>query len=386
MSEKNNDLNEKKITKSLSKILYGDSKEVNSINYNDYNNYIKNKESKQTLSGFDENYLDIVDYIVKITHRIWEEKGIGLIYDTYHNDIKLHSGSITINGINEVISGTLQTLYSFPDRKLRAQDVIWADYDNKGYITSHRIMSKATNLNSSTFGPATGRKVNFRTTVDCIVHNNKIHKEYLVRDNLAIVEQLGFDPYEVAKKLASKSKKRYSQNSFGIGENTKGQIFPEKYKAKDDSIGEFVLEICNQIYENRLINKVKDYYRENATVNYICNETLVGHSQIQGMLIGLFASFPNANYNIDQIICNKRKVDDGWNVSVRWRIWGIHEGNGYFGSPSGKEVEILGINHYHIINRKIVEEWITFDGLDVLRQIFLNKNHGDDKFEENESS
>ena len=43
----------------------------------------------QPMRGFETTYINIVDYIVRITHRIWEEKDIGYIYDTYSHDCKV---------------------------------------------------------------------------------------------------------------------------------------------------------------------------------------------------------------------------------------------------------------------------------------------------------
>ena len=34
----------------------------------------------QSLDGFEDVYSDIVHYIAYCTHRIWAEKGVGLIY------------------------------------------------------------------------------------------------------------------------------------------------------------------------------------------------------------------------------------------------------------------------------------------------------------------
>ena len=40
----------------------------------------------QPMRGFDPVYSDIVDYIVRCTHRIWDERDVGLIYTHYtHN-------------------------------------------------------------------------------------------------------------------------------------------------------------------------------------------------------------------------------------------------------------------------------------------------------------
>ena len=33
-------------------------------------------ERRHSMRGFEETYVDIIDYIVRITHRIWEEKDI----------------------------------------------------------------------------------------------------------------------------------------------------------------------------------------------------------------------------------------------------------------------------------------------------------------------
>ncbi len=132
-------------------------------------------------------------------------------------------------------------------------------------------------------------------------------------------------------------------------------------------------EMLNRIYKCKLFNQVKDYYAENAVIHYICNKDLSGYDQIQGMLVSLFASFPSANYSIDRITCNQKGDENEWDVAVRWKLRGLNEGRGFFGEPTGEPVEILGISHFHVKNNKVLEEWVTFDGLDVLKQIYLNK-------------
>lgn len=368
------------------KVYYGNSDEVNRILYSDYNEFSKVNSRKQSMTGFDPEYLDIVDYIIKITHRIWEEKGIGVIYRTYHNDVVMHTGSVDVKGINEVVAGTLQTLHAFPDRSLVGENVIWSGNDKEGFLTSHRIVSSATNLGDSSFGPATGKRVVFRTIVDCFVHSNRIIEEWLVRDNLYIVSQLGFDPKDIAKKLAlgTKNKSPALQSNFGVSQTMVGQLMPNIFTSISDDfdIGEFILEMYNKVWEWRLFNHVNDFYADNAVVHYICNKDLIGTNQIQGMLVSLFASFPNARFLVERVTCNEGLTKDEWEVAVRWRLQGLHEGIGYFGSPSGQPVEILGITHLRVRHEKIVEEWITFDGLDVLRQMYLGI-HSDEKENEN---
>ena len=74
--------------------------------------------------------------------------------------------------------------------------------EEQGFYTSHLGHSRSTNLGRSGFGPATGRRTSIRFAADCISRDNRIHTEWLVRDNGAAVRQLGFDPHEVARAIA----------------------------------------------------------------------------------------------------------------------------------------------------------------------------------------
>ena len=355
------------------RVFFGDSSEVNSVGKHDFSVLMRNTVRKQSLEGFDDCYVDIVDYIIRCTHRIWEEKGVGLIYTHYHNDAKVYTGTTLNKGIDVVISSTLQMLHAFPDRRVIGENVVWSGNDQDGFYSSHRITTVGTNLGDSIFGPVTGKKISFRVVADCVVHANRIYQEWLVRDNLYIVKQLGFDPVEVAQKLAKKRNVFPSVNSqLWLGESREGQYAPQTYTPKSDkfNIGDFVLELYNKIYEWKLLDQVKRFYAENAVVHYVCDKDLNGHSQIQGMLTSLFASFPNACFLVERVTYNQRATGDGWDVAVRWRLSGLHEGIGYFGEPSGKPVEILGVSHLKVVNNKVVEEWMVFDGLDVLTQIY----------------
>ncbi|MEF9917439.1 MAG: ester cyclase [Lachnospiraceae bacterium] len=353
------------------KIFYGDGTQVTAVGTLDYNDFVDQKKKEQKLPGFGAEYRDFVDYIMKITHNIWEEKGIGVIYDTYHNNVTMHLGSSNLMGIKDVISNTLQTLHAFPDRRLIGQNVIWSNYGTDGFLSSHRVLSTATNLGDSNFGPATGKKINFRTVIDCAVTNNRIHEEWLVRDNLWIVTQLGLNPHEVAKEMARAASTKINalQTTYGICESMEGQFMPEKYQAKDDSVGEMILEMLSHIYNYKYIQEVKKYYYDNAVVHFVCDKDLNGYDEIQGMIVSFLASIPNGSYEVERVTCTDRPLGDGYDVSVRWRLRGMNEGIGFFGQPSGKPLDVMGINHYHIWNKKVKEEWITFDGMDVLKQM-----------------
>ena len=89
----------------------------------------------------------------------------------------------------------------FPDRQLLAEDVIWIGNDDEGYLSSHRILSRASHLHDGTYGKATGKKLVYRVIADCACKNNQVYDEWLVKDQGAIVRQLEIDPKQYASNL-----------------------------------------------------------------------------------------------------------------------------------------------------------------------------------------
>jgi predicted ester cyclase len=293
--------------------------------------------TKQPLPGFAEQYTDIVDYILKITHEIWEERGIGVIYDTYTEGITLHTGATSIHGINAVVGGTMETLHAFPDRRLVGEAVVWSGAGESKFYTSHRIASTATNLGASAYGPATGKKVFFRTIADCVVAANRIGEEWLVRDNLHLVQQLGFDPVSLAKQSGKYRGKPLPHVPL-VAENRMGQHRPERSDAGPSDSGTLLYNLFQTVWNGRNFHRVADYYHPTAAVHSICDQTYRGVPAIQGLLINLFASLPQASVQVERITCNTGPEAD--TVAVRWRLTGLHQGNGFFGPASGKPVNI----------------------------------------------
>ena len=93
----------------------------------------------QSMEGFDDIYTDIVDYIVRCTHKIWDERDIGLIYTHYTHNIMLYGTTGTIYNREDVVRDTIQRLVSFPERRGMATQVIWNGNDKDGFYTSHLV-------------------------------------------------------------------------------------------------------------------------------------------------------------------------------------------------------------------------------------------------------
>ena len=319
---------------------------------------------KQELPGFDEKYVNIVDYILKITEEIWEKRAIWVIKETYSEEIPLHLGARTISGIENVITGTINTLHSFPDRKMGGEAVIWSKIGDKHFYSSHRIGSTATNTGDTEYGKATGKKAFFRTIADCLVTENRIIEEWLVRDNLYLIQQLGFDPVEMAKK-----DQRYADiDIYEYNRKITKNAIPKNGVPYDLSKPiDLVISLFNDVWASQNFEAVDQYYHRLAIVHAICDNDLIGPRRVGKYLKELFASIPDANVQIERVSTNQ--LEEGIEVAARWRIIGKHSGAGFFSPASGQELSIPGISHYIIKNGKIAEEWMVFDGFDALCQI-----------------
>jgi len=80
------------------------------------------------MKGFDPQFSDFVDYIIKITHEIWEERGIGRLYEYYSTAMKIHTSSGQIYGRVEArsdlhITGVDRALID-PARHVRSVPVL----------------------------------------------------------------------------------------------------------------------------------------------------------------------------------------------------------------------------------------------------------------------
>jgi hypothetical protein len=159
-------------------------------------------ERTQKLRGFEDRFTDIVDYIVRITDEIWMDRAVGYIYDTYDASCTIYSSYGVVRSVEEVIASTVTTLNAFPDGEIHHLAVAWSGDEDEGFYTSHLGHSRSTNVGRTAWGPGTGRRTSIRFVADCVSRDNRIHTEWLVRDNGAAVRQLGYDPHVIARGIA----------------------------------------------------------------------------------------------------------------------------------------------------------------------------------------
>ena len=65
-------------------------------------------ERTQPMAGYDAQYSDIVDYIVRITEEIWRDRAIGRIYDTYDASCTIYGASSIVRSVGCRLSSCAQ--------------------------------------------------------------------------------------------------------------------------------------------------------------------------------------------------------------------------------------------------------------------------------------
>ena len=331
----------------------------------------------QPMRGFDPVYTDIVDYIVRCTHRIWDERDVGLIYTHYTHNCVVYSALGTIYTREQVVQDTIARLHMLPERRGMATHVIWRGDEDEGFYTSHLVTGTGRHTQPGIYGPPTGRTFVARTIADCMIYENMIYREWLVVDAMAQVVQIGLDPQAYADGLARAALDR-GLPVVDMGENRRlnGQYPPEM--EADLSIAHTdaerdVLRWLHEMHNRRMFGTVDRVYAPTVQYHGPLMKELYGRGAVMHQIVGLYATLPDAGF-VPQHVCSVPCEEGGVKVAVRWMMEGHHLGWGgleHLGAPTGKRVQLMGMSHFHLKDGRVVDEWTLYDEMSALMQVKL---------------
>lgn len=323
----------------------------------------------QSLDGFDDEFIDITDYIIRITHRIWEQKNVGLCYDYYGDICPVYTLGAYSESVDLVVQNTLKTIAAFPDRSLIGENVIWNDEGDDTYYSSHLITSIMTNSGDSEFGAATNKTGRVTTIADCVCKENRIIEEWLVRDNSFLVKQLGIEPIDAAKKFARNpvhptfTKWYASEYERVISHDHRADVAKgDDYTSLNEfDAKQFAHSWLQTIFNQKQFSKLVEYYHLNAALQWPGGRSALGVAQISGTLIQWLAQCPDSKLTFDHIGITYFD-EDTCDIAVRWALAGTH-------SPQQAELEhtrgdkffVLGASHLRVHKGKIAKEITVFD-------------------------
>ncbi len=320
------------------------------------------------LKGFDPRWKDFPDYILGITKEIWEDRRIQTLNRYYADNIIVRSPGSVVTGNQGVIAATVATLAEFPDRQLLGEDVIWSGSPETGdLLSSHRIFSTATHANSGVYGEATGTRLRYRIIADCAARDNQIYDEWLIRDQGAIVRQMGWEPKRFARDLIARE---------GGPGNCVRPLTPEtdiegpyQGTGNDGEAGQRYADILTRLMGAEM-SAVPDHYDRACHLELPGGVTAHGTGAADDFWMGLRASFPSARFEIHHRI-GRDDAQFPPRAAIRWSLAGRHDGWGRFGPPTGAEVYILGISHAEFGPWGLRREYVLYDETAIWKQILL---------------
>lgn len=321
------------------------------------------------------------DFITSWTDRIWINRGLGLIHDHYAPDVKVHTSYGETYGMQNVIGNSVRKMVAFGNGSPNHDDVIWEARGSNGFISSHRSSNNATHTGHWTYGPPTGRKWENRVVAHCLVRDNLVLEEWVVRDEFAVLQGLGMNPYAVAAELAERSPvlgtaMRASADvaSFAgqIAKPIESGISGERPKHYGAEC-QMIVDYFHEVWNCRNFDKVAEFCDESIVCQTIRMRRVMQIANFQLEIMSLLAAFPDGIMEIRDFVAHE-SVDLGLRIGVIWLMRGTYSGAPVYGKVNQAPVNILGSSHFEIRNGKIIREYRIFDEIAIIAQIIKSAN------------
>lgn len=321
------------------------------------------------MKGFDPEFEDFPDYIIKITKRIWEDRDITSLKRFYSDDVMLRLSDRIFVGDEGATRKVLSTLVEYPDRECLAEDVIWSGTPEDGMLSSHRSITVATHAGAGPFGPPTGKRIRFRAFADCWARDNRIRDEWIVRDNGGLARQLGYSPENMARRMIQEEGgPENATPAFSPAMDRQG---PYTGHGNDNEWGQRYARILTRIM-NADMAVIEQEYDRGVALELPGNIRTEGRIAADRFWIKLRAAFPSATFKIEHTIGRDDPLMPP-RAALRWSLYGSHDGWDAFGRPSGAKVYVMGFSHAEFGPRGLRREWVGYDELAIWRQILMHQ-------------
>jgi hypothetical protein len=320
------------------------------------------------MKGFPEKFADFPDYIVRITEEIWEGRGLSTLHDYYDPDVIMRAPGGILRGNVAVIHNTMESLAEVPNRNLLAEDVIWSEHPEHGYLSSHRVLSYGRHTGRGRMGEPTGRDFTVRAVADCAARNGVIYDEWLTRDNSGLALQFGIDPVEQARReIEAEGGLAKAHASFHPSRDVAGRY---RGRGNDDEWGQRLGEILGRMMAHDFAVIRREYDRA-VRVEHPGARSGWSWEFPEANWLALRASFPSARFAVEHQI-GREDPHMPPRAAIRWSLLGRHEGWGAFGRPTGAEVYVMGFTHAEFGPKGVRREITVYDEVEIWRQILLH--------------
>lgn len=327
----------------------------------------------QSLAGFDPEYRNIVDYIVRITYRIWETEAreVEYIEACYSNDSLVYDDYGLQRGNAKIVGDTHHTTGAFPDIVLDAEEVIWAGNDSIGFHTSHLTRIIGTNSGPSKYGDPTGVSVNVMVIANCVALGNDIFLEHVLYNTSAMLKQLGLDLWNEADRLAADPFPGWPRSAETWADLRAG-VRPDQPLSIGEPVEGFDSDAFARSLHDSIWNGDGAALDESYTADFPFEGTtdrkFAGRDAYRAYVGELRAAFPDMKHQVDEVYWMGNDAD-GYLISTRWSADATHSGGTLYRDPTGQKCQIWGITQQRVKDGVVQQEWQLFNELDLMIQI-----------------
>ena len=116
--------------------------------------------------------------------------------------------------------------------------------------------------------------------------------------------------------------------------------------------------------DNQDLDAIVEHWSEDSVDDIVAVGVLRGHDEMRQYFASLFAAVPDARMTVTRLVAGEQSC------AAEWRIEGTFDSAPYMGiEPTGKHVEVRGLDLFELEDGQIVSNTGYFDGAAFARQI-----------------
>jgi hypothetical protein len=140
--------------------------------------------------------------------------------------------------------------------------------------------------------------------------------------------------------------------------------------------GQFAAAVISDLWDHRNARHVSDAYARSCVLNVPPGLKIESRSKAKNYFTQLLASLTDTRGTLDHH-CVSLSDNNELDLAIRWTVRGMHADGGFDCPGGGAELLILGISHWRINKKGIVEDWTLYDQLAIMRQIYAQQPGSD---------
>lgn len=276
------------------------------------------------------------------------------------------SGPAAVMADAMALRATLQDCRVLGEDAISIETLPGAGDGDIGTALSTRATLSARHDGDGIWGAATGKPVQMRVLTDCWKSDGQVRDAWVIRDTAGLLKQIGVQDLRswLETRLNTPSRLPPRPDVLGPENDPEPAYIGTGVRTPEaDSLAETVKSILGGE-----LSVVARKYEEGCESHFPGSPPAIGRDAVESFWTGLRSAFPGASFRIEHRL--GQVANSGPAVAtLRWSLYGRHEGFGRFGAPTGAYAYVLGLTQVEFGASGIRREWTLIDDLAIWTQL-----------------